>query len=371
MSGAPVESPWSSLTASLNYTPPPLGERASPCDGCFSACCWVVQLLQSVPLTFTEFDFLRFCAGFERIEVGVNPAGTWVVNYRAPCRHLKADFKCELHGSPEKPLVCQRYDENHCMYRHAFLGPASQQYLRMDLGRLDRFLSLVTFDAVGRVHTIPEREALLAALADVPPPAPRPKAAAIPGRRLAGGARWDRERLRPTAQLPTPEERPLTFAETAASPCVRCAAPCCQVLVFDHQTPESVNAVDFMEYMLGFPGLELALTDAGWKTVVHSTCQHFDLERLACGIWTDPSRPAICGSYDAHKCAYRNWLMEPQQTRFVRLDHAAFQRVRRHFAYGPDGEVLVTMSVAQLEAILVVVAPPSPLPPAGLDEALL
>ncbi len=350
-------SPWSDLGASASLQAPPLEEGRSPCAGCLSPCCWVVQVYTTVPGNLRELDFLRFCAGFEHIEIGIGAGGNWCVNYRRPCRHLTAELKCELHGTPHKPLVCQRYDEHRCLYREAFLGPTKVGYLRVNLRRFDVLLGMLTFDGDGNVTHVPPRDEILRAFVAAeagPPPAPIPR---TPPPEKALPIVWDRAKRRPTAQATPPAQQSMGWAQASETPCNRCAAPCCQVLVFDHASPADVNAIDFMEYMLGFPGLELALSANGWKVVVHTTCRYFDVERAGCSIWGRPERPLICGRYDAHACAYKSWLIEPQTLPFVRVDHDTFQRVRRHFPTTEEGEVTADLSPDQLRAILQIVAP--------------
>jgi hypothetical protein len=52
--------------------------------------------------------------------------------------------------------------------------------------------------------------------------------------------------------------------------------------------------------------------------------------------------------------------MEPQTLPFLRVDHDLFHVVRRHFAFGDDGEVLLQLSVDQLRAVIDVVRPQKP-----------
>jgi hypothetical protein len=284
----PKRRPWASLHEANDLHPPPLVEGAHPCVGCAAACCWVVQLQRSVPETIIELEFIKYVLGFRSIEVGIDSKGTWIVNYRAPCRHLTPEMRCELHGTPDKPLVCQRYDEHNCMYREAFLGGHKASYLRLDLRRFEILQGMLTFDGAGMVADTPTREEMLRAFTEVeargPEPASDPwppEGMLVPLKRLERNVRWSRETGRPTGELPHVAKQALTYAEAAETPCSRCAAPCCQLLVFDFGTPQHVTSVDFMEYMLGFPGLELALTTGGWKTLVHTECQHFDEERCA------------------------------------------------------------------------------------------
>jgi hypothetical protein len=313
-----------------------------------------------VPSTLGELDFIQYALGFDGIEAGIHSQGQWVLNLRRKCRHLLPNFRCELHGTPEKPLVCRSYDEHKCLYRSAFLGDTKAEYLRLDIRRFRALRSLVRFDSEGRVASVPDRDTLFSAIlqadaeADITPAWPPPEP---PRKRLLGNVRWNAAAGYPEARLPEGTDSLSTWQEAAESPCQRCATPCCQVIIFEFGNPTTLSSVDFMEYMLGFEGVELALTPSGWKTLVNSTCRYFDGELLLCKLFGQPERPLICSSYDAYKCAYRSWLMEPQRTPFIRVDHDAFQIVRRHLPLNAQGEVITGLSVDQLRTILDVTVP--------------
>ena len=131
---------------------------SSPCSGCSAWCCTVLCFPHGGPKNLSDMDHLRFCLGFPGVEVGIGEAG-WSVNVRTRCRHLVSDGdgpgRCGIFGQPERPQMCNLYDETMCAYSHHFGQPRTSRYLRLRLRHFKALEELVSYDSGGYVVQVP------------------------------------------------------------------------------------------------------------------------------------------------------------------------------------------------------------------------
>jgi Fe-S-cluster containining protein len=76
------------------------------------------------------------------------------------------------------------------------------------------------------------------------------------------------------------------FFEIASnSPCTGCFAYCCRMLLIPHQTPTTFMDLDYILYMLGFPGIEMVLNSEGqWQVLVNQICGFLDQKTNLCTV---------------------------------------------------------------------------------------
>ena len=260
--------------------------------------------------TLMELDHALYLLNFDRIELGLSAAGDWGVYYRYPCRFLdRSDFSCRIHNTPEQPQICIHYNPYQCWYRRVLTRSVSDDFLRVDRSRLEYIVGQFAFDDAGNIVEAPEWASWSRAS-----PTCRPRRA--PRRRPAGrgrGPRWKEfaagaNGARRRRRTPTPTWRtPATVA--GATAVGRCAFPT--------DVPETRSGLDFLRFVLGFPGVELAVADGAWSLVVRTTCRH--LEGNRCSIYGRPERPLLCKYYDAWKCTYKAHFGLPRPTGFLRV----------------------------------------------------
>ena len=181
---------------------------------------------------------------------------SWRIYYRVDCSRLQIDnLSCTLHGLPEKPRVCRRYNAYSCFYKPMFDGPESDRYVRFNRERLEVFASLLQFDGHRNIVHYPSISELRSALPE-----------------------WKAE------EFPPPIVRPLLPRENGGkylnfkdffNPCGGCSSWCCTSLSFPYGQIHTVGNLDHLWFCLGFPGVELGITPSGWMVIVHSKCQHF------------------------------------------------------------------------------------------------
>ena len=90
-------------------------EREGECHSCGECC-------QTVNMTVVRDVTLRQHGNLEELELYLSYRGIRVVgadekrnelyySLDIPCSELTSDNRCRVHGSPEKPLICNRFPE--------------------------------------------------------------------------------------------------------------------------------------------------------------------------------------------------------------------------------------------------------------------
>jgi hypothetical protein len=286
-----------------------------------------------------DLDYVNYLLNFTGIEVGVNASGEWSVYFRQACRHLSAqDGSCSLHGTDDQPLVCQHYNPYQCWYKRVMTVPASDDFLRVDRRRLYWLLERVRYDEQRRVTESPSWHSMVAVFADLPlevTPLPHPPAPEV----VPAG--------RSSLPLQPISTAPRRFGElTAATPCTDCSAYCCTRVEFPLEVPRTVAALDFVKFSLGFLGVEVGVTDDGWKLVVNTTCSNLVGNR--CRAFGMPERPIKCSYYDAWRCTHRRDYAPDSAAAIVRVPLEQYDRLLDLVPIAADGAVISTPTPEQL-----------------------
>lgn len=331
------------MSQSLSYQ----DAKKNPCLGCGAPCCEVLPLYDFAVSTLPNVEYLLYCMNFARIEAAVMNNGMWRLHYRSRCRHLDAGTGlCGLHGTPDKPGICQNYDPYGCSYRRIFQTEDSPRSVRMDRRRVQQWAERCTFNEHRELTGAPAFEELRTWL----PPldtAPMPSVPDAPV--LSEWAAIARGESSPVG----PEVR--TW-EQARDPCSGCEAWCCQRLSFPHAGPTTAANLDHMRFALGFPGVELCIDQSGnWMLEVRTACQHLlpageRPEGGRCGVFGTPERPTPCAALDAHFCAYRGRYSRPQTHWAVRVTASTFPKVASLYGFDQGGAVTQRPDSAALHA---------------------
>ena len=283
--------------------------------------------------SLSELDYAFYLVNFDRIEIAWLTGTAWRVHYRVPCRSLDPQRnQCTVHGTPDQPNVCKRYNAYTCSYKRIFQGPETTDatYLRFDRRRLLVFADMLMFDGNRDLVHVPERAAVVGQL---PPMAPDSDPPVPPDPMLAA---WERA-VRTGAGLPTVQVR--TFQDFDA-PCAGCDAHCCTSLSFPHSTPATVASLDHIRFCLGFPGIEVGIdAQDRWTILVRTRCRNLQPD-ARCAVFGTRERPQTCAMYDASMCTFRYQRGQPRPERFLRLQHAGFPVIRDLFQFDEHGDVL-------------------------------
>ncbi|HOT01042.1 MAG TPA: hypothetical protein PLY66_08550 [Acidobacteriota bacterium] len=328
----------------------------SPCATCPDTPCCAYLPLGKVQLeTLTEVDHARFLLNFERIELGLFRTGRWELFYRAPCRFLDpAQGACRIHDQPEQPRVCRHYNPYRCWYKASLAGAEPDGFFRLDGRRLEALLPLLVFDGRGRLVDVPDWAALSAAFRPLPMPG-WPVDEELPAADPMDQA-WREEVAR---GAPGAVQTTHTYAELA-DPCAGCEAWCCRAVVLPYGRPTTASNLDFLRFMLGFPGLSVGLTEEDWQLIVRTPCRHLAGGR--CAVYGRPERPLECKYLDAWGCAARERLGRPRPPGYLRLSLEHFDTLTAQTAFDADGRITALPGAAALrgriEADWCAAAPP-------------
>lgn len=310
--------------------------RESPCASCAeSPCCTYLPLQTFAVRTLLELDNAAYLLNFAQIELALAANGEWTAYYARACRFLDpATYGCTLHGTPEQPDICVHYNPYQCFYKRAFRSDAPGEVLRIDRERLERLAALASFDADRNLRDLPDwetlcRELLALPLADVRgrPGAPPAAGPVEPAEAAAAAAPWD-----------------------PAAPCDSCAAWCCKSLVFPQSVPTTAHQLDYFQFCLGFPGVELGVADAGWALLVRTSCRHLDGNR--CGVYGQPERPLRCRYYSGQSCTYRPIFAAEGPGTTLRLGLADLPALASLLSFDAMGRIVAMPAVAEIRARL-------------------
>jgi len=310
--------------------------RSSPCASCAtSPCCSYLPLQTFQMRTLLDLDMATYLLNFERLELGLSASGDWSVYYRYPCRFLdRGDFSCTIHNTPEQPSVCVHYNPYQCWYKPAMSQEGGREFFRIDRARLRHIADRVQFDQAREIVVAPGWDELTAAFAAMPVRSGDDFDSQPPHDPTL--TRWV-EQVR-TRQVDCAERRTLPLVNLVEdSPCSNCSAWCCSSLVFPVPIARSVANLDFIKFALGFPGIQLGISDGAWSLIVKTTCRHLVGNR--CGLYGQPDRPLRCRYYDEWSCTYRPRLEPTRPQDFFRISLEQFAALASSLTVDEYGNV--------------------------------
>jgi hypothetical protein len=309
---------------------------ATPCFNCPTSPCCTYVMLTKLPLQhLLDLDYALYLSNFEGIYLGIGPDRGARVYFYQHCSYLDADSSlCTVHGTSEQPSICVHYNAHSCQYRHAMTADVHPEQPLMDRRRLRWYAEHCAFDDDRKLVAAPDWDELLEAFRSMPlerqpaaPPEPDP-VLSMPAHR---------------------QPRRLTLADAQViDPCHGCGAWCCKTLVFSRDRPQTASQLDFFRYCVGFPSVEVGVSDEDWGIVVRTTCRHLEANR--CSIFGQDERPLRCSYYDALKCTYRVHFGTPRPDQLVRVTRAQFPVLAAAIGFDELGRIVSLPSVEVLRA---------------------
>ncbi|MCC6994376.1 MAG: hypothetical protein IT370_07085 [Deltaproteobacteria bacterium] len=287
--------------------------------------------------TLSDLDHALYLLNFDRIELGLSPSGDWSVYYRYPCRFLDRtsnpnNYLCTIHATDLQPGICVHYNPYRCWYKKSLTSNVSEAFLRIDRRRMDAILQQVRFDDERNIVDVPDWPTMMTELAALP----LDPAFAAPVEADPVFEQWLRDSAAgPHVPAPLPRYRFGDFVD----PCTGCSAACCTTLVFPYPRPQTRRNVDYLQFVLGFPGLEVGVSDGDWQIVVKTRCRHLTADSR-CGIYGKPERPTLCKYFDAAGCSYVARFGLPRPKDFMRVRLEQFFWMVDSIAFDPDGVVV-------------------------------
>ncbi len=311
--------------------------RESPCMTCAtSPCCTHLPLHSFTIRSLRDLDHAIYLLNFERIVLGLSPNGQWSVYYKYPCRFLDRtrpdNYLCTIHGSELQPRICVHYSPYSCWYRQALTPGVSEGFLTIDRGRLELIVDQLVFDENRVIVETPDWPALMEMCASQPlapdefdgEPEPEPNFDLW----LDGAA----------AGLVPPPKRKRAYDEFL-DPCTGCGAWCCKTLMFPFARPAARRNLDYLQFVLGFPGLEVVVSDGEWMLAVRTRCRHLTPDNR-CGVFGQPERPSLCRYFDATGCSYVGQFGTPRPRDVMRIRLEQFFWMVDAIEFDDDGTVI-------------------------------
>ena len=83
------------------------------CDMCVEAdCCTELTIEMAPPVTFEEWEEVRWMVAHKNVMVAQQQDGSWVNVFNTPCEKLLPGGKCGVYET--RPLICQEYPLEVC-----------------------------------------------------------------------------------------------------------------------------------------------------------------------------------------------------------------------------------------------------------------
>jgi hypothetical protein len=317
----------------------------SPCLSCTASPCCTHLLLRKFQLEdLGDVDYVLYLSNFEGILIGIDEAGVARAYLSQPCGHLDVPSGlCKVHGTQAQPSICVHYNAHSCQYRHGMTVDLNRRQPLMGVDRTRWYVEHVIFDDERKIVEFPDWAELLDAFESMPlerRQAPWPEPDPVQ-------AEWRSIVLTSKAADSTYEDHVFHDPEVS-SPCQGCEAWCCHTLVFGRELPENANQFDFFRYSLGFPSVELSISEESWAIVVRTTCRHLTENR--CSAYGSEERPLRCGYYDAFKCVYKDHFGSPRPEDLVRVTRDEFPVLTASVIFDDQGRVRRVPTVELLRA---------------------
>lgn len=147
---------------------------------------------------------------------------------------------------------------------------------------------------------------------------------------------------------------PSNFEELKlGNPCQNCEAPCCKMLLIPYQTPNTFMELDYIKYMLGFPGINMILHKNGtWQVQVEQTCTHLNLENNRCTLHDTPDKPKTCVFFNPYNCFYKHNFTGDHLRSVIKINAKAFEIIINQIEFDELGKIVSIPSQDVIEQIV-------------------
>lgn len=326
--------------------------RTSPCEGCSAECCTVLPLQDFQIQNLSDLDWCFYLLNFQGIELKLMEGSgmeTWQVCIHIPCRKLDSNRRCSVHGTAEQPDICKRFNPYGCSYRRIYQADDRRLSLRIDRERLSIYAGMALFNDAREIILRPSFQQVATTLASMPPP-PKPVTTHSEGEDQR--EQWE-QAVRSGSPVVEAERR--SYGDFQ-SPCQGCSSWCCSRLFFPLATPLRRQNLDYIYFLLGFPGVEVGMnSDGSHSIIVRTQCQH--LQRQAdgsgsCGLYGKAERPQTCTYYDAGSCAYKEHFGGRRPRNMLRLRYPDFPLLSSLYQLDADGYITTAPTMAQVTEAL-------------------
>lgn len=319
--------------------------RETPCLSCQSShCCTHLVVSQFEIGSLLDVDYALYLLNFDGILIGLSSEMQATVYLHQSCGYLDQESRlCTVHATPVQPAVCKSYSGYNCVYRTRMNEGIHEEPV-LDRARMQWLAGQLGFDELRRLVAVPEWSGVVDHFKTMPfehvtAPVPAPDPMLTEWRQVVLG------------RAPQPEPSPHLYSEAIVSePCRGCGAWCCQMLVFQRPVPADASTLEYLRYALGFPSVEIGISDDAWAILVRTTCRHLDDGR--CSVFGQDERPLRCGYYDEFSCKYRLHFGTPFPESIVRVSRDAFGTIEQAMAYDEMGRIAAMPPVDEMRQLV-------------------
>lgn len=321
--------------------------RQPPCLDCReSYCCTHVVVSEFSLHSIIDVDYALYLLAHDGLLIGLDRDMQAKVFLYQPCSHLDQESGlCTVHSTPLQPATCRNYPAHSCVYRIRMVDGIHPDAPLLDLSRMRWLAERLVFDEKRLLVGAPDWDQVLDAFASMPlerRPAPVPGPDPVL-------EEWRSIVL--TSKDPSPPLEPHRYHDAAVTnPCSGCAAYCCTTLIFGRPAPTDMSGLEWLRYCLGFPSVELGISEDGWALIVHSTCRH--LAGGLCSLYGSDDRPLRCSHYDALECDYRAQFATPRPEEIVRVSREQFVLLQRMVVFDELGRIQAVAPVDVIRDVL-------------------
>ena len=116
-------------------------------------------------------------------------------------------------------------------------------------------------------------------------------------------------------------------AVSESNPCGSCAAYCCKMLLIPYKAPMTFMDLDYMKYMLGFPGIKMILyPDGNWQIKLEQTCSFLNDDNQ-CSIHDSVEQPKTCSFFNPYNCFYKHNFSENGTKDLLEINRETFMAI--------------------------------------------
>lgn len=139
-----------------------------------------------------------------------------------------------------------------------------------------------------------------------------------------------------------PQNHRKGFLEIASNnPCTQCSAYCCRMLLIPHPTPTTFMDLDYILYMLGFPGIEMVLNvDGQWQVIVNQICGFLDQKTNRCTVHNTPRKPKTCVFFNPYRCWYKRNFSTENPPEIIRINLEAMEAILPYVRFDEEGNII-------------------------------
>lgn len=130
-----------------------------PCEECIAPCCRTLLIPHKTPVSWMDWDFIRYILNFQTVDAIVSKGGDWAILIHQNCIHLdEQTHRCKVHNTNEQPKTCVYYNPYQCYYKINLLSKNSPEMYILDREKFKHWVQHIYFDEKEEIVDAPNFE---------------------------------------------------------------------------------------------------------------------------------------------------------------------------------------------------------------------